>query len=82
MQSSRSQSSLCNCRSHARGLPAFPAVAAVAGLQQPKAQRCPSTRLRSIWDDSLTLSDLREKLDAAVAAEDYAEAARIRDSLQ
>jgi hypothetical protein len=83
--SGRSQASLCNCRLKARGLSALtaaPAVAAVTGLQQSRAQRWPSTRLRSIWDDSLTLSDLREKLDAAVAAEDYAEAARIRDSLQ
>jgi protein-arginine kinase activator protein McsA len=36
----------------------------------------------SVWDDSLTLSDLRDKLDAAVANEDYAEAARVRDALQ
>jgi protein-arginine kinase activator protein McsA len=35
-----------------------------------------------VWDDSLTLSDLRQKLEAAVASEDYAEAARIRDTLQ
>lgn len=83
--SGRSQASLCNCRLKARGLSALtaaPAVVAVTGLLQSRAQRWPSTRLRSIWDDSLTLSDLREKLDAAVAAEDYAEAARIRDSLQ
>lgn len=35
-----------------------------------------------MWDDSLTLSDLRQKLEAAVASENYAEAARIRDTLQ
>jgi protein-arginine kinase activator protein McsA len=35
-----------------------------------------------VWDDSVTLSDLRQQLDAAVATEDYAAAARLRDELQ
>ncbi|KAF8072408.1 pip [Scenedesmus sp. PABB004] len=37
---------------------------------------------RSVWDDSLTLADLRSQLDAAVSSEDYALAAKIRDTLQ
>lgn len=36
----------------------------------------------SVWDESVTLADLRQKLDAAVAQEDYAAAARLRDELQ
>lgn len=60
--------------------PAFTAAVTTAARQRPKQQRC--RPLKSVWDESLTLSDLRQKLDAAVAAEDYAEAARLRDTLQ
>lgn len=77
------QSSLIKCLGwpnlHPRQT-AFTAAVTTAARQCPKQHRC--RPLKSVWDDSLTLSDLRQKLDAAVAAEDYAEAARLRDTLQ
>jgi protein-arginine kinase activator protein McsA len=36
----------------------------------------------SVWDDSMTLADLRQQLDAAVSKEDYSLAAQLRDTLQ
>lgn len=57
-------------------------LAATAAAQQQRHRRAHRTQVMSVWDDSVTLSDLREKLDAAVASEDYAEAARVRDALQ
>jgi hypothetical protein len=57
-------------------------LAATAAAQQQRHRRAHRTRVMSVWDDSMTLSDLRDKLDAAVASEDYAEAARVRDALQ
>lgn len=41
------------------------------------------TRPRSaLWDDSMTLTDLRTQLEAAIDNEEYELAARIRDTLQ
>lgn len=39
-------------------------------------------RSAPVWDESMTLADLKAQLDAAVEQEDYDLAARIRDALQ
>lgn len=36
----------------------------------------------AVWDEAMTLSDLRAQLDVALKTEDYSLAARIRDTLQ
>lgn len=57
-------------------------VAAAFSQHRFARTRIARFKARSIWDDSLTLSDLRKKLDAAVADENYALAADVRDTLQ
>lgn len=37
---------------------------------------------RAVWDESMTLAQLRKELDTAVKQEDYALAANLRDTLQ
>ena len=37
---------------------------------------------RAVWDDSMTLADLKAQLDAALKVEDYTMAARLRDAIQ
>ena len=40
-------------------------------------------RMRSaLWDESMTLADLKAQLEKAIDDEDYDQAARIRDTLQ
>eukprot|EP00878_Enallax_costatus_P010002 GHUV01010440.1.p1 GENE.GHUV01010440.1~~GHUV01010440.1.p1 ORF type:complete len:214 (+),score=29.90 GHUV01010440.1:172-813(+) len=62
----------------------YPQHAATAFARHRHVARRRLARLQvcSVWDDSLTLADLRQKLDAAVADEDYALAANLRDTLQ
>lgn len=58
-------------------------VAAPCRSQRPIwTQRRICARATPVWDDSMTLGDLKAHLDAAVDAEDYDLAARIRDTLQ
>ncbi len=44
-------------------------------------RRLPS-RGATMWDDAMSLADLKAQLDVAIDAEDYETAASIRDALQ
>lgn len=64
----------CPSRLHAR-----------AAFQAPRTFRTQSRRLQvahAIWDESMTLADLKAQLDAALEIEDYSQAAKLRDAIQ
>ncbi|KAI8463006.1 MAG: hypothetical protein J3K34DRAFT_159952 [Monoraphidium minutum] len=53
-----------------------------APARRPRAISRLQARSAPVWDESMTLADLKAQLDQAVDAEDYDLAARIRDALQ
>eukprot|EP00955_Chlamydomonas_euryale_P033679 349608-Chlamydomonas_euryale.AAC.10 len=46
-----------------------------------RGRRAAGCACRAVWDESMTLADLRAQLDAALAVEDYKQAARLRDAI-
>eukprot|EP00882_Tetradesmus_deserticola_P005545 GHRQ01005839.1.p1 GENE.GHRQ01005839.1~~GHRQ01005839.1.p1 ORF type:complete len:214 (+),score=39.44 GHRQ01005839.1:208-849(+) len=51
-------------------------------MGQQTVQRVTPLACLAVWDDSMTLSQLRTELNTAVQQEDYALAANLRDTLQ
>jgi hypothetical protein len=66
-----------------RARPAPAGAAACARRAGAPGARPRAVRARSaVWDDSMTLADLKAQLEQAIDEEDYDRAARIRDTLQ
>jgi len=70
-------------RAHCRPYMSRTSMAAAPQLAPRRLQRAILRTVPSaLWDDSMTLADLKKQLDQAIEDEDYDLAARLRDTLQ
>eukprot|EP00197_Chlamydomonas_leiostraca_P011393 CAMPEP_0202867756 /NCGR_PEP_ID=MMETSP1391-20130828/9606_1 /ASSEMBLY_ACC=CAM_ASM_000867 /TAXON_ID=1034604 /ORGANISM="Chlamydomonas leiostraca, Strain SAG 11-49" /LENGTH=211 /DNA_ID=CAMNT_0049547819 /DNA_START=20 /DNA_END=655 /DNA_ORIENTATION=+ len=59
-----------------------PTTQLITSRPQLRCSRRSSFVARAVWDESMTLADLRNQLEAALKVEDYKAAAKLRDAIQ